>query len=106
MYWDLVLLVALILIGFLFFKRFSNFVYLMVFTDILFRVLRFISNNIGLKDVSNVINKYIPDGLAGVAARYVGTGSIIYTIAVWAILVLYVIFEFYLFRLILKRGRR
>lgn len=106
MYWDLVVLVALILMGFLFFKRFSNFVYLMVFTDILFRLFNFVGNNIGVKDVANVINKYIPDGLTGVAARYVGTGSIIYTIAVWAVFVLYVIFEFYLFRLILRRGRR
>ena len=106
MYLDLVVLIALFLIAFLFFKRFSNFVYLMVFADVLFRLLHFVANNIGLKDVANVINKYIPDGLTGIAARYVGTGSIIYTIAVWCVFALYVIFEFYLFRLILRRGRR
>ena len=45
----------------MFFKRFSSFVFLIAIIDIFLRILTFIKNNIGLKDVAYLIGKYFPE---------------------------------------------
>ena len=58
MYIDLIVLIVLILIVVMFFKRFSSFVFFMAIVDIFLRILAFVRDNIGPKDVSSLLAKY------------------------------------------------
>lgn len=70
MYIDLVILIILILVVVMFFKRFSSFVFFMAIIDISLRILTFIKNNIGLRDVSALIGKYVPSSVFGIIDKY------------------------------------
>ena len=66
MYIDLIVLIVLILLVIMFFKRFSSFVFFVAIVDIFLRILTFIKNNMGLKDVSAIIGKYIPESIISI----------------------------------------
>lgn len=101
MYWDLVVLIVLVVAVVLFFKKFSSFVYLIVILDVLFRLLSFVSINLGVPELSNLIDKYFPSSMAGLVGRY--SSGIIETVLLWVLFVIYVIFEGYLIRIFCKR---
>lgn len=106
MYIDLIVLILIIVAIIFYFRNFSSFVYLMCSLDILYRLLHFVADNVKVPELSNIINKYIPTSLLGMFGNYVGTENIIFIIIKWAIFVLYVVFLFYIIRILFKRGRR
>ena len=95
---DLVILVIIILIWF---KNFNSFVYFLGITEIFFRIMHFIANNIGIKEVSNVINKYIPSSLFSLLAKY--SNGLLYTILSWGLLICFIILEVSLIKYFFKR---
>ncbi|MBR4830745.1 MAG: hypothetical protein IKZ96_03155 [Bacilli bacterium] len=103
MYIDLIVIVLIIIAVVFFFRRFSSFVYAVCGLDILFRLFHFLADNLHLKDVSNIIYKYIPASVASMVGRYTGTHGIIYLIVCWAMFVLYAILLFYIIRILIKR---
>ena len=56
MYIDLILFIVLVIAVVFFFRRFSSFVYLVCSVDILFRLLHFLADHIGVADISSLIN--------------------------------------------------
>ena len=84
MYIDLIVLVVLIFIVVMFFKRFSSFVFFMAIVDIFLRILTFVKNNIGLPDVAALINKYIPESIIAIIDKYTSTIPILNGILRWA----------------------
>ena len=72
MYIDLIILIILIILVVMFFKRFSSFVFFMAIVEIFLRILAFIKNNIGLKDVRDVISKYLPENMFSIINKYTG----------------------------------
>ena len=103
MYIDLVVLVVLILIVIMYFRRFSSFVYFVAIVDIFLRILTFIKNNIGLPDLAAVIDKYLPESVLAIVGNY--TDGIIYTIIVWAFIVIMSIFLFYNTKFFIKKKK-
>lgn len=103
MYIDLVVLIALILIVVMFFKRFSSFVFFMAIIDITLRILTFIKNNIGLPDVSAVIGKYIPESIFGIIDKY--TMGLINSILKWAFVILMIIFLSYIIKIFIHKKK-
>ena len=75
MYIDLIVLVIGVILVLMFFKRFSSFVFLMAIVDISLRILAFIKNNIGIKDIRNAISKYLPESVFAIINRYTEDGS-------------------------------
>lgn len=98
---DLVILVILVIIILIWFKNFNSFVYFLGITEIFFRIMHFIANNIGIKEVSNVINKYIPSSLFSVLAKY--SNGLLYTILSWGLLICFIILEVSLIKYFFKR---
>ena len=103
MYIDIIFVILLIVAVLFYFRRFSSFVYLMCSIDILYRLLPFISDNVPVKELSSLIDKYIPTSLLGMFGNYVGTENIIFLIIKWAIFILYCIFLFYIIRILVRR---
>lgn len=103
MYVDVILLVVLCIIVVMFFKRFSSFVFFVAIFDIFFRILAFIKDNIPLRDVAAVMDKYLPTGILGMIYHY--TSGVIATILSWCYLVLMVIFLFYITRIFFNKKK-
>ena len=105
MYIDLILLVVLILVIIMFFKRFSSFVFLMAIIEIFLKILAFIKNNIGLKDVAAVIDKYLPESILEIIDKYTGNWDIINAILRWSFIILMMIFLSYVFKIFLNKKK-
>lgn len=103
MYIDLLFLIILIVAVLFYFRRFSSFVYLMCSIDVLYRLLHFLADNLPVKELTDLINKYVPTSLLGMFGNYVGTENIVFVIIKWAIFVLYSILLFYIVRIIVRR---
>ena len=103
MYIDLIVLIALILIVIMFFKRFSSFVFFMAIIDITLRILTFIKDNIGLKDLSAVIGKYVPSSIFAIIEKY--TDGVVTTILEWAFVVIMIIFLSYIIKIFAKKKK-
>lgn len=98
---DLIILVLLIVIIFFWFKDFTHFVYFLGITEIFFKVMEFIKNNIGIKEISNIIAKYIPNSIFSILAKY--SDGLLYILLCWLLLICFVIFEVHLVKYFFKR---
>ena len=96
MYWDLIVLLLLVVA-----VVFSSFVYLIAIIDIFLRLLTFVSNNLGVPELSSLIDKYFPTSMVGIINRY--SNGIINTVLMWCLFVIYCIFLFYITRTFWKR---
>ena len=96
MYIDLIVLIILIIVVLMFFKRFSSFVFLMAIVEITLRILTFIKDNIGVKDIRNIISKYLPENMFAMINRYTENGSLFNIIIsrIYILLLAYFISQF------------
>ena len=105
MYIDLIVLVVLIFIVVMFFKRFSSFVFFMAIVDIFLRILTFVKNNIGLPDVAALINKYIPESIIAIIDKYTSTIPILNVILRWAFVIIMMIFLSYIVKIFINKKK-
>lgn len=105
MYIDLIVLVVLIFIVVMFFKRFSSFVFFMAIADIFLRILTFVKNNIGLPDVAALINKYIPESIIAIIDKYTSTIPILNGILRWAFVIIMMIFLSYIVKIFINKKK-
>ena len=103
MYIDLIVLIVLLLVVVMFFRRFSSFVYFVAIIDIFLRILTFIKNNIGLRDVAAIIDKYITESILAIIVNY--TDGLVYTIIAWAFIIIMMIFEGYIIKFFIKKKK-
>lgn len=103
MYIDLIVLIVLLIIIVMFFQRFDSFVLFMGIIDIFLRILAFIKNNIGLKDISQVIGKYLPESMFDIIHKY--TNGIIELILDWIFVGIMVIFLYYITKIFIKKKK-
>ncbi len=103
MYIDLIVFIVLLLIVFIFFRKFSSVVYAIFIVDLILRAFTYIKWNINLLDIKNVIDKYIPESVPAILGRYLD--GIFYTIVIWIYIVLLFIFIGYLIRTFIKKRR-
>lgn len=103
MYIDLIVLIVLLLLVIMFFKRFSSFVFFIAIMDIFLRIITFIKYNIGLKDVSAIIGKYLPESIIAIIHKY--SSGIVATILDWAFVVIMIIFLSYIIKIFIKKKK-
>lgn len=101
MSFDVVLLIVLIVAGVCFFRKLDSSVYFISSLDIFFRILTFIKNNLGIKEISNFISNYFPESIPGIIAKY--TDGILYTILIWVYVAMFAVFLFYTVRILWKK---
>lgn len=90
---DLIIILVLIILTIIFFRRFSNVVYIICIIDMFLRIISKIEVLLGIKKISNLVNRYLPDSLLAVINSH--SSGIINTILVWLYVGIYVIFLYY-----------
>lgn len=103
MYIDLIVLIVLMLIVVMFFKRFSSFVFFMAIIDIFLRICSFIRDNIPLRDVANIIAKYLPSNIFSIIDKY--TNGIVTVILNWCFVFIMTIFLGYIIKIFLNKKK-
>lgn len=98
---DLIILLLLIGLIVVFFKDFKTFIYGLGIIEIFFRIITFIKDNVGVPELSSLIDKYIPSSIIDILGKY--SQGLFYTILVWAFLASMICLEVYLVKYFFKR---
>lgn len=101
MYLDLVIVLVLIIIAFCWFRRFSKMVYAVAIIDIFFRLLNYISANIGIPGFHAWAKRFFPESIPGLLSDYMN-GTLL-TVFIWIYVVIMVIFLFYVTRTFIRK---
>ena len=105
MYIDLLVLLILLILVVMFFRRFSSFVFFVAIVDIFLRILAFIKNHIGLKDVAQVIGKYLPESVIDIINKYTGNIHLLNIVLQWCFVGIMTIFLSYIIKIFLKKKK-
>lgn len=100
---DLIIIILLIILTIIFFRKFSNVVYIICIVDIFLRILNRIDQLINVKEFSNLINKYFHNSILDIINNY--SSGIINTILVWCLLIIYIVFLFYITKTFFKKKK-
>ena len=100
---DLIIIILLIILTIIFFRKFSNVVYIICIVDIFLRILNRIDQLINVKEFSNLINKYFHNSILDIINSY--SSGIINTILVWCFLIIYIVFLFYITKTFFKEKK-
>lgn len=98
---DLIIIIVLLVLIIFFFKDFKSFIYGLGMLEILFRLLTFVKNNLGIPEISNIIDKYIPGSIINILDKY--ADGLFYTLLVWGFFICMVWFLVYLVKYFFKR---
>ena len=105
MYIDLNVLIVLMIVVIMFFKRFSSFVFFIAIVDIFLRILTFIKNNIGLSDLSALIDKYLPENIIDIIDKYSNSIPLLNTILRWSFIIIMIIFLSYIIKIFIHKKK-
>ena len=97
---DIVILLIIVLLIAVIFKKISNTIIFIGLIDIFLRILNFIGNNT-TKEIGSFINKYFPSSILGIIEKY--SSDLIETILTWGYIALMCMFLYYVFRMLLRR---
>lgn len=98
---DLIIILILIVAVAFFFKDFKNVVYFLGILEIFFRIIHYIANHIGVKEIANFVNSYIPSSLIDIIGKY--ANGLLFEIFVWILIFIFCCLEFYLIKYFIKR---
>lgn len=101
---DLVIFIVLALIIVIIFKSFESFVYFFAISDILLRILTLLKELLGIPEITNLLNQYVPANLLSIINHY-STG-VFNQILTWGYLLCFIIFEVYLVKYFVKNKKR
>lgn len=101
MYIDAIIVVALIIVAFCWFRRFSKMVYAVAIIDIFLRLLNYISANIGIPGFYSWAKSIFPASMPSLLDTYMN--GILLTIFIWIYVFLMVVFLFYIIRTFIRK---
>ena len=93
MYLDVIIVLALVIFVFCWFRKFSKFVEAWAIVDIFLRIFHFVANNIGIPDFAKWANKTLPSSIAGIISNY--SSGIVEILLTWVYVILMAIFLYY-----------
>jgi len=101
MYIDLIILIVFLVVVICYSKRFQTYIFGFAMTDIFFRVLNFLKNNIPISGIKGELSKYVPGSIPSLIDKY--TNSTINMLLTWAYVIVMTIFLFYIIKIFIKR---
>lgn len=101
MYIDLIIVVVLIIVSFAWFRRFSKPVYAIAIMDIFFRLIHFVSKNIGIPGFHGWVKVIFPKSIPDLFSSYM-KGTVL-TVFTWIYVVFMIIFLFYTVRSFIRK---
>ena len=100
---DLIIIALLIVATIIFFRKFSNVVYIICIIDIFLRILNKLDLLLEVPEFSNLVNKYFHSSMQNIINSY--SSGIINTILSWILLGIYVVFLFYVIRTFFRKKK-
>lgn len=100
---DLIIIALLIVVTIIFFRKFSNVVYIICIIDIFLRILNKLDLLLGVPEFSNLVNKYFHSSMQNIINSY--SSGIINVILSWILLGIYVVFLFYVIRTFFRKKK-
>lgn len=101
MYIDLIIIVALIIIAFGWFRRFSKAVYALAIIDIFLRLINCLADNLGVKEFNRFVDSVFPNSVPDILGNY--ASGILYTVFFWIYLILMICFLAYTIRVFIRK---
>ena len=101
MYIDAIIIVALIIFAFGWFRKFSKVVYSVAVIDIFLRLLHYISKNIGIKGFYPWVKSIFPKSIPGLLSNYMS--GVVLTVSTWIYVCIMVVFLFYITRTLIRK---
>jgi len=101
MYIDAIVVIALIIVAFCWFRRFSKMVYAVAIMDIFFRLIYYISKNIGIKGFHGWVKKVFPSSMPNLLDNYMN--GIVLTVFTWIYVFFMVVFLCYCVRAFVRK---
>lgn len=98
---DLIILLVLIAIVIFFFKDFTAFVYLLGIIELFLRIVNFIANNIGIKELADWINSNFPNSIFAILDKY--ADGLLYDVFCWLLVMCFCVLLFNLVKYLIKR---
>lgn len=102
-YIDLIVLVVFIVFVIIYSKKFQTYIFGFAMTDIFFRVLDFLKNNIPISGLKGELSKYVPESIPSVIYKYTD-GTISYLL-IWTYAIVMIIFLYFVVKIFIKRRR-
>lgn len=103
MYIDLIILIVFLVIVIIYSKRFQTYIFGFAATDIFFRILDFLKNNIPIFGIKGEISKYVPSAIPNIINKYTdGTFSLL---LVWTYVIVMTIFLYFVVKIFIKRKK-
>ncbi|MDD6879716.1 MAG: hypothetical protein PUD59_05815 [bacterium] len=102
MYIDLGIILVLLIIVVVFFRKFSSFVYAFAIIDIFLRILTFIKYN-SVPELRNLIGKYFPESISSIIYKY--SNGTFTKILMWIYVVIFIVFLFYITSYFIKKRK-
>lgn len=97
---DLIVLFVILVLIIIFFRDTKSLIYGLGIIEIFLKILTFIKHNIGISQVSNLIDKYMPESILNILAKY--SNGLFYTILTWCFIICMIWFLIYLVRYFFK----
>ena len=102
MYLDVIIVLAIVIFVFCWFRKFSKFVEAWAIVDIFLRIIHFVANNIGIPDFAKWANKTLPSSIPNIISNY--SSGVLELILTWIYVILMSIFLYYcIYKLIKKK---
>lgn len=98
---ELILLFVILVLVIIFFRDTKSLIYTLGIIEIFLHIMTFIKNHIGIKEVTNIIDKYIPESILNILAKY--SNGLFYDILCWCFLICMIWFLIYLVKYLFKR---
>ena len=101
MYLDAVIVIALVVFAFCWFRRFSKFVYAFAIIDMFLRLIHFVADLFKIKDFTRWVNSIFPGSIPSIMTKY--TNGVLYTILIWVYAGLMIFFLGYTIRTFIRK---
>jgi len=98
---DLVVLLALIILVVFLFKDVKFLVYLIGIIEIFLRIMHYIGDHLGIRELNSLINNYLPSSIFDIIAKH--SSGIIYEVLSWILVGAFIAFLYYLIRYFIKK---
>lgn len=94
-------IIVLLTIVIIAYRRLDSTVFFIAIIDIFLRIISFIGSQIPDKEIQIILNRYFPASIPTIMSSF--TDGIIYTLLIWAYVICYGIFLFYIIKSFFKR---
>lgn len=101
---ELAIIIVIIALSFIYFRKINNVIYTICVLDILFRVITRLESVLNISEFSYYVNKYIPESIEQIINKY--TSGTLNEVLIYVYIGIYVIFTILIIKGMFKKGRR